>query len=348
LNLDRFLIIKLSSLGDIIHTLPAFSALRKKFPQANITWLVEEKGREILELVPGIDRIVDIKMKRLHPGSKEFWGEFSNIKKRIRDKNQVAFDFQGLIKSGFLAKLSKAKIRIGFNKYNLKEPLASLFYTDRLAEISEDMNVISKNMKLLSQVGIQEQEEEYEFPLLLPDRSKESIGLKLIEIGYDPGKRMIIFNVGAAWETKRWFPDRWAELILRLKKEQEDLFPLLLWGNETERRIAEEIREKTETPLSPLLSLQEVMTLINGASLVVSGDTFALQIACALSRPVVGIFGPTNPRRNGPFDPRDMVSFHELDCSYCYMRKCSRLECLDKITAEEVARLCLIRLEEDD
>ena len=346
MNLDRFLIIRLSSLGDIIHTLPAFSALRKKFPQANITWLVEEKGREILELVPGIDRIVDIKMKRSHPGSKKFWGEFSNIKKRIRNKNQVALDFQGLIKSGFLAKLSKAKIRIGFHKHNLKEPLASLFYTDRLAEISEDMNVISKNMKLLSQVGIQE--EKSEFPLLLPDESKESVRLKLKETGYDPGKRMIILNVGAAWETKRWFPDRWAELIFRLKKEQEDLFPLLLWGNETERNIAEEIREKTETPLSPLLSLQEVMALIDGASLVVSGDTFALQVACALSRPVVGIFGPTNPQRNGPFDPQDKVSFHELECSYCYKRNCSRLECLHKITAEEVARLCLIRLEEND
>ena len=156
MNLDRFLIIRLSSLGDIIHTLPAFSALRKKFPQAKITWIVEEKGREILELVPGIDRIVDIKMKRLHPGSKKFLEEFSNIKKKIRDKDQVVLDFQGLIKSGFLAKLSKAKIKTGFHKHNLKEPLASLFYTDRLAEISENTHVISKNMKLLSLVGIQE------------------------------------------------------------------------------------------------------------------------------------------------------------------------------------------------
>jgi heptosyltransferase-1 len=89
------------------------------------------------------------------------------------------------------------------------------------------------------------------------------------------------------------------------------------------------------------MTIKEVMALVKESSLLISGDTFALQAACALSRPVVGIFGPTNPGRNGPFSPEDKVAFHEIPCSFCYKRKCSKLECLKKISAEQVASLSL-------
>ncbi len=90
----------------------------------------------------------------------------------------------------------------------------------------------------------------------------------------------------------------------------------------------------------PFLTVKEVMALVSKADLCISGDTFALQIACAMARPVVGIFGPTNPKRNGPFRSLDKVAFHELECSHCYKRKCEDLDCLNKISAEEVAALC--------
>jgi lipopolysaccharide heptosyltransferase I len=342
--METFLIIRLSSLGDIIHTLPAFSALRKNHTEAKISWVVEKEGKEILDFVPGIDKIILSHTGGRRLNINKFWQEISRLKRELKNENQVAFDFQGLVKSGFLAFLSGAKKRIGFHRKNLREPLARFFYTEKLEKIPETIHVINKNLKLLSRIGIKE--EKYEFPLILPDELLETVRMKLREKGYDGQKKLVLFNVGAAWETKRWFPERWIELIETMKKKKE-FFPLLLWGNEEEKALADTIREKTQIPLSPFLSLKEVIATVKESSLLVSGDTFALQVACAFSRPVVGIFGPTNPRRNGPFDPRDKVAFHELECSYCYKRACSSLECLKKITPEEVASLSLQLLEKD-
>ena len=120
--MDNILIIRLSSLGDIIHTLPAFSALREKKPEAKIVWIVEENGREILDLVPGIDRIVVAKTKGWKVTSLKSWSEVKRIRKNIRNRDQTAIDFQGLVKSGVVAYLSRAKRRVGFHRKNLKEP----------------------------------------------------------------------------------------------------------------------------------------------------------------------------------------------------------------------------------
>lgn len=341
--MENFLILRLSSLGDIIHTLPAFAALRKNFPEAMISWIVEEKGKEILDSVPGIDRIITVNPAGWRINKREFWTEIFRLKKKLNNKNQIAIDFQGLVKSGFLAFISRAQMRIGFHRKNLREPLASVFYTERLRKIPENIHVITKNLMLLTQIGVREKK--YEFPLTLPDELFESIKRKLEDIGYDRQKKLIIFNIGAGWETKRWFPERWIKLIERLKKKE--FFSILLWGTEEEKTMALTVNKATNVPLIPFLTLKEVMALVKKASLLISGDTFALQAACAFSRPVVGIFGPTNPRRNGPFSLQDRVAFHELECSYCYKKSCSRLECLEKITPEEVASLSLKLMEKN-
>lgn len=343
MNMDNYLIIRLSSLGDIIHTLPAFSALRKKYPKGQISWVVEDKGKEILDFVPGIDKIIVTRTEGWRIGTRKFWKDISLLKKNIKNKDQVALDFQGLIKSGFIVFLSGAKKKIGFHRKNLRESLAGLFYTDRLEQVPETIHVIDKNLKLLTLLGIQETY--YEFPLVLPDELVQSVKDKLIATGYEENKKLVALNVGAAWKTKRWFPENWVELITTLK--QDDLFFLLLWGNEEEKALAEEIHEKSGIPVAPDFSLKEVLALVKESSLLVSGDTFALQVACAFSRPVVGIFGPTNPKRNGPFRPQDKVAFHEMECSYCYKRSCSSLECLKKITPKEVADLSIQLLEEN-
>jgi heptosyltransferase-1 len=336
--MSDFLIIRLSSLGDIIHTLPAFNALRKSFPEANIRWVVEGKGSEILDCVPGIDSIIIAQTKKWGLTSQKFWSEIMRIKREIHDRAQMTFDFQGLVKSGILACLSGAKKRAGFHKSNLKESVASLFYTDRLAPMSEDLHVISKNLRLLTLAGIEE--DAFEFPLMINAPFQESISNKLADLGQSSAQKLVVLNIGAAWETKRWPAERWTELIQRLGKEKPDVFLLLLWGNEAEEITAHRIRKETGVNMVPFLTIKEVMALVSRADLVVSGDTFALHAACAFARPVVGIFGPTNPKRNGPFRSTDRVAFHELECSHCYKRTCERLDCLHKISAEEVTDLC--------
>jgi ADP-heptose:LPS heptosyltransferase len=270
--------------------------------------------------------------------SKEFWSELTRIRRAIKDHNQMALDFQGLLKSGLLAYLSKARQRAGFHRSNLKEPIASVFYTDQLDEVSEDIHVISKNLQLLTLTGIHE--DAYDFPLIIKESIQESTLKKLTGLGYTAQKKLVVLNVGAAWETKRWPRARWVELIQRLEKERSDLFLLLLWGSETEEATSLQIKKETDVSMVPFLTIKEVMALVNKAALLVSGDTFALQVACAMARPVVGIFGPTNPKRNGPFRNSDRVAFHELECSHCYKHKCEHLDCLNKITAAEVADLC--------
>lgn len=339
-----FLIIRLSSLGDIIHTLPAYAALRRGYPEARITWLVEDKGRDVLDCVPGLDRVVTAEAKKWIIGSRNFWRALSRLKTAIRGRAQTALDFQGLVKSGFLTWYSSSARKIGFHRKNCREPLASVFYSERLEEIPEDGHVISKNLKLLELVGIQEKA--YDFPLCIPEEAEISVSETIEQAGFVEGKKLVVCNVGAAWETKRWPPDRWVTLIPKLTSERADIFPLILWGSNEEKALAERIKADTGAPMTGFLSLHEVMALIQRATLVISGDTFALQAACALNRPVVGIFGPTNPNRNGPFHPQDRVAFHELDCSGCYNRTCPDPRCIDKVTVEEVAALSLERLED--
>ncbi len=321
--MDNFLIIRLSSLGDIIHTLPAFSVLRKNYPQARVRWAVEPKGKEVLELVPGIDEVVVIEK-----------GKWREAIPRIKGRDQVALDFQGLVKSGLLAFLSRAERRIGFPRNNLKEPLASLFYTESPEPIGEEAgHVISKNLRLIECLGIKGAA--YDFPLEIPEEVVRSLQSKMSGTARREDQRLVLFNVGAGWETKRWFPERWAEVIT--KATLPGAFPLLLWGNEEEKRLADEAGAKTGFAVAPFLSIKEVIALIRSASLLVTGDTFALQVACALDIPVVALFGPTSPLRNGPFRSRDKVAFHKLDCNPCYKRTCRTMECLKTLSPDEVA-----------
>jgi ADP-heptose:LPS heptosyltransferase len=211
-----------------------------------------------------------------------------------------------------------------------------------LAEIPETGQVISKNLQLLTRLGIWEPA--YDFPLAIPQDVAARVRSLLAGLGFrkEDGRKLILANVGAAWETKRWFSDRWVSFLEKIKAQ--DRFLLLLWGNKEERRLAEEIGQMSHVPLVPYLGVVEVMALVREADLLVSGDTFALQAACAQSVPVVGLFGPTNPKRNGPFAEGDAVVHHPLACSSCYRRTCSNPLCLKLIEVDEVVNAAENRL----
>ncbi len=338
--MNRFLIIRLSSLGDIIHTLPAFSALRTAFSDAHITWAVEEPGQEILELVPGLDRIAVVKARQRKWYTQSFRNALGQLRKEIRARDQVALDFQGLIKSGLIARLSNAEQRIGFNRADLREPAASHFYTHRAAKFQNHRHVIYKNLELLQILGIKQ--DKLVFPLVLPENLQAHVLEKLTSLGFDGRSKLVVVNVGAAWETKRWPAVKWIQTLKAMA--DPSIFPVILWGTEMERSLAQEITTGCKVPAVPFLTLKEVLALLKKADLVVSGDTFALQAACALARPVVAIFGPTDPKRNGPFCKEDRFAFQPLECSYCYKRTCSDTKCLEALNPEYVSELCRERL----
>ena len=329
----NFLIIRLSSLGDIIHTLPAFSTLRQNFPDAEISWVVEEKGKEILDMISGIDHTFVLRTKESGRPLKSLRLLTSDLKQLYRKSGFITLDFQGLLKSGLLSFLSGARRRIGFNRKNCREKPASLFYTERAEKMPESIHVIQKNLNLLQRIGIHEKR--FEFPIAVPETISTAVREKMKHLGFHGTKKLVLLNIGAAWETKRWFKDRWIKLIEILR--DPDLFFVLLWGNPKEKQIAEEISRSSGVSLAPPLSIKEVMALVQSSGLIITGDTFALQASCALNRPVVALFGPTNPKRNGPFNPQDKVVFHPPECGYCYKRRCASLECLLNIQPEEVA-----------
>jgi len=316
--MNEYLIIRLSSLGDIVHAIPAFAALRRREPGARISWVVEPKGREILNLVDGLDEVI----LAGEPG----W------RKKLRNRDRVALDFQGLLKSAWIGRISGSRRRLGFGAGNLREPMARWFYTEQAAPLSEDDHVIFKNLKLLELLGYGEKL--VRFPLTIPEDLVRSVENRLTGAGWKHGQRSVIFNVGAAWPTKRWFPERWIETLRRL--DRDVIFPALLWGDEEERRIAEAVGRGADVPLLPFFSVGETFALLKSSALLVSGDTFALQAAGAVGLPAVAIFGPTNPRRNGPFSPKDRVVYHELPCGRCYRRACPNPKCLEAVTADEV------------
>jgi lipopolysaccharide heptosyltransferase I len=324
--MENFLIIRTSSLGDIIHTLPALAALRKGFPLAKIAWAVGQKGKEILDFVPSLDATIVVGS----PG----W------RRKIRQADQTVLDFQGLLKSGFIAWLSRSRKRIGFGRKNLKEPLASVFYTDRLEEVSETAHVIRKNLKLLRLVGVVA--DQFEFPLVIPPEIRASVRQK---IESRAGRKLVLLNVGAAWPTKRWPAENWIAVLKKLGSA--DIAPLLLWGTPEEEKTARDIHRATGVTMVPFLTVKEILALVAEAAVLVSGDTFALQAACALSVPVVGIFGPTNPARNGPFLARDKTAYHEIDCGLCYRRSCDTLKCMKLVKSEDVVPLIQSALEDN-
>ena len=321
--MNSFLIIRLSSLGDIIHALPAFAVLRKGFPEARLTWIVGKAGREILDLVPGIDEIIvrgDI-------------GWF----RRLRGKDRTAIDLQGLLKSALLGRLSGARRRIGFSRNNLKEPAAAIFYTERLDAFDETGHVIGKNIRLIEKLGLRPGTDGYEFPLVIPETSRCRVAVALERLGRTPERKVILCNVGAAWESKRWPAERWIELLPEIARK--DLFPVLLWGNASEKETALRIADRTGVPAAPFFTIPEVLALIAASGLLISGDTFALQAACALDIPVVALFGPTNPKRNGPFRERDRTAETPMDCRPCWKRDCPTSACMSGISAAHVAKL---------
>jgi heptosyltransferase-1 len=319
---ERFLIVRTSSLGDIVHALPALAALRKHRPEASIRWVVGPKGKAILDWVKGLDGIVTTGS----PG----W------RLALKAPGQTSLDFQGLLKSGLIGRLSGSRRRIGFHRSNLREPAARFFYTEQAAPFPETEHVIRKNIHLLAALGIEENE--IVFPLTVPASALESARTILHDLGWDGRARVILFNVGAAWPTKRWDPERWLETIQAVARP--GIFPVLLWGSAEEKALAEQVAGgsgRASAPLAPPIDIKGCMALIAASSLLVSGDTFALQAAAALDVPIVGLFGPTDPRRNGPFHPRDKVIHHEMACSRCYKHDCATIECLKAITAGEVA-----------
>jgi heptosyltransferase-1 len=325
--LKTIAIIRLSSLGDIVHTLPAFQLLRKHFPETRITWIVEGPGATLLENFSGIDDILVFNLKS-QKGlcAKIFF--LINFVRRQRRRFDLLIDFQGLIKSALLAFFLGGS-RLGFSARNAREPMAALFYSRRAVFFPEERHVIFKNIHLLSVLEINETMVEY--PLKKLSASPQ---LQQLMSGLNwPDKRYIILNIGGGWPTKILSVTQWLEIADGLKPD----YPLvLLWGNEQEKETAVAVARQSGVALTFFMNFSDLICFISEALLVISGDTLALHLADMAKTPAVGIFGPSSPQRNGPLFSQSRVICQKQQCSFCYRRKCDTMTCLKNIVIADI------------
>jgi len=332
---SRVLIVRLGALGDVVHAIPVAAALRRAFPRARIDWLVSAKHREILDLVPVIDRRLVINDRGGASGGASLAAAVRELRHARYD---VAIDLQGLIKSALLARASGAPRVLGFSSRYARERAARIFYTEAhdpgrggLYDPRETRHVVEINLGLLTMVGITAARPE--FPI---DEPPSEAARAMRE---RTGGRYALLNPGAAWPNKRWPPERLAAVAIELR-ERHGLTSVVLWGpDEAPLAAAVAAAAGGAAIVSPPTTIADLVALARGAALMVSGDTGPTHVAAAIGTPIVGIYGPTRPARNGPLSALDITVSRDAVCQCHHLRRCrlDRMCLLDIDVADVVA-----------
>lgn len=290
---QRFLVVRLSSLGDLVHTIPAVAALRASFPSARIDWVVNQRWSPLVELVTVIDETI--------PLGRSLPDVLSCIRWLRRTRYTCALDLQGRYRSAVLSWLSGAPRRIGRDREATREPGAALFYTDRV--IPTGRHIVDMTVDLAVRAGAQP-EAEPRFPLRVPEDELRAVREKLSREGI-PGEYVVI-SPGGGWKSKCWPPDRFGALCAALLSRNGLRSVVNIAPGEEE--LAREIARASGSVNLPVVSLSipALAALLVQSRLVVAGDTGPLHLAAALGTRVVGLFGSTDAGRNGPL-PRGMV-----------------------------------------
>ena len=335
----KILIVRLGSIGDIVHALPAAAAIRRALPRARISWVVERASAEILRDNPLLETLIEVDTKALRrwPMSGETLPATRRQLRRLRASPfDLAIDFQGLLKSALIARLSGARRRVGFGRAHLREPASRFLLTERV-DVPARTNVVRKNLALAAGalgIAVPTDAADFEFPVGV---SREHEG-EAEEIARRACGKFAILNPGGGWPTKLWDAERFGALADRLL-EDFGLRSVVTHGP-GERELAERVAASSRAGavLISSLTLKGFYALARRASVYVGGDTGPTHLAVAAGAPVVGLFGPTEWWRNGsPREDDICVERTDIDCRVdCHRRSCSVWVCMD-IGVERVA-----------
>jgi heptosyltransferase-1 len=309
---QRLLIVRLGSMGDIIHTLPAAFALRAALPDATIGWVVEERWAELLcasseprsgprsPRRPLVDKlhVVDTRAWRKNWLSTQTWERVAAALSELRaPRYDVAVDFQGAVRSAFLARCSGAAVIYGFRQP--RENIASMLYTRQI--IAQGNHIVEQNLSLAeSVVGQSLAIRKIEFPRNDAAEKRCAAWLTRESVG-----DFVVINPGAGWGAKQWPAERYGEIAKRLA---QDGLRALINSGPGEEKLAEAV-EAASAGSARIVNwpIAELIALTQHERLFIGGDTGPMHLAAALGIPVIAIFGPTNPARNGPFGTRNIV-----------------------------------------
>jgi heptosyltransferase-1 len=336
----KILIIKLSAIGDVVQTLPALEAIKKTYPGAEITWLVEEAAAGILEGHPLIDRLL---ISRRKAWTKTLGSPFAvvrgigNIVRFIRElrsiRYDIAIDFQGLFKSGTLIGLARASRKIGFDG---TRELSYLFLNERLPAYDIEKHALDRYLDVARFLGARDIS-----PICtLPIEREVRVIREKIEVMNSPGRPLVVVNPMARWKTKLWHERRFAELADRLVKDKNAV--VIFTGSREDRPVIDRMLAMMSgraVNWAGETTLKELAALAFLSNLFITTDTGPMHLAAAAGATVLALFGPTAPWRTGPYGPSHIVVRTGMACSPCYKRKCDvGVRCMEEITVEEVMR----------
>lgn len=320
----KILIIKPSSLGDIIHSLPFLSAINETFQRAEVHWVISKGLEGLIEDHPMVRRLVVI--------NKDQWKNLRKVKETISEARalftelraesyDIVIDLQGLLRSGLIAKATRSPLRIGFKE---AREGGNLFYTHKIKG-GRDIHAVDRYLKIASAMGCDMEEIRFPMPLI-----KESD--KVTRLKEKTGKYAVIVP-GARWSTKRWLPERFGRTASMLDTKT------IILGGPSDSEISAAIEKESggkAISMAGKTDLKELISIIRNASYMISNDSGPMHIAAAFKIPVVAIFGPTNPIRTGPYGNGHKTIQSNIHCVPCYKKNCKNVRCMEDITVEKV------------
>lgn len=284
-------IVKLSAIGDVLHGIPTAVALKKAFPGATIGWIVEGRSADVLAGHRSIDHLF-----RLPRGWLKSPRQVRSLWRDLRTfRADLTLDLQGLLKSGVATALAGGRLRIGHARPEAREG-SWLFSNHRVTATSR--HVVDRNLDLLAPLGITAGQADFGMPSWPVSRERVRTWLEPLQLRHRP----VLINPGAGWASKRWPPERFADLAAHLWRER-GLPSVVVWGGSAEEAIARDIVSAAGAgvTLAPPTSLQDLGELCRQADLFISGDTGPLHLAAAVGTRCIGLFGPVPATRNGPY-----------------------------------------------
>ena len=338
----KILIVKLSAIGDVIHTLPALCALRRHWPTAQIDWVVEEAAADLVAGHPDLDRVIvsrrkawmrDLADRARRPGGlaeiKRFFSELRS------PRYDLILDFQALLKSAMVVALARGRRKVGFGRGLEHMEHSYHVLSERIQPPSMEVHALTRNLMMVQALGVPVAEVSYRLPVTEADRA--AVGEMLKKSGADDARPLIAINPVAQWPTKLWPEERFALLADRLL-ERDDV-SVVFTGGSGDRPVVDRIIGAMKRPaldLSGRTSLKQLAALYQRSRLVVSTDTGPMHLAAAVGTPVVALFGPTAPWRTGPFGPGHQILRAPAPCAPCFKRSCNVGGCMDRISVDRV------------
>ena len=333
----NILIVKMSSIGDVIHTLPALNALRHRFPDAHITWLVEESASAVVRGHEALDRVIVLQRLDRTGGSRGLFrpgnlGAVFRFIETLRDtRYDMVIDFQGLMKSAVMVWLSRGARKIGYSRTREWSYLA---LNERVPAYDMDKHAIFRYLNLVKRVGAEAEAVHFGIPFDERDKGRATSSLR--RIGW-AGQPVVAVNPMARWKTKLWPAENFSVLVDRLAEEHECFFVFTGAGSDRKEvaRILSNMR-RPQGDLTGQTDLRELAALYEMSRCVITTDTGPMHLAAAVGTPVVALFGATAPWRTGPFGEGHEIVRSDLPCSPCFKKKCDTVGCMNDVSPEQV------------